>query len=637
MNSLTAEKSIFIRRHRALLVLSAAMLVLSPPLIFKTISYTRTTALDDIREASSHTLNLVMENLRGELARYRALPHLLASDPTYRKLWDPEKTPSDERAVNLLLEKNRNITGALDLYIMDRNGLTIAASNWQSKRTFIGKNFGFRPYFQQAMQGSLGRYFALGTTSLERGYYFSWPIRQQGKILGVMVCKIRVGQFETGWQTGKNEIIVTDRDGIIFLSSKPQWLFHSLMPLDATSLKRIRADRQYDKAILRPLDIVARKPLDAHASLITLQQMRAPNTQIRKAKNQRRRFGQTVEYLQIGRDMKTAGWQVHILAATNSIRTRIWRNVLVLLALLFGFFTGAALLLERLRRNRELIALQSGARIELEQRVEERTRELKKTQRELIQAGKLAALGKLSAGLSHELNQPLAAIRSYADNADIFLQRGETEPARSNLKNIGELIDRMARIIRHLRTYASKERVEASPTDLVAAVREALVLLHHRIKTQEAEIIDHLPEKAIIVHGGLVRLQQVFVNIISNALDAIAEQMHGRVVLELEETADKYIVIIRDNGTGLSSAELDRVFDPFYSTKDVGEGVGLGLSISYGIITQFGGRISVANVPGGGAIFRVALPKPDLPEKIPAPDHEYETGHKSAGEDIANV
>jgi len=505
---------------------------------------------------------------------------------------------------------------------MDPDGLTIAASNWQSRRTFIGRNFSFRPYFQQAIQGSLGRYFALGTTSLERGYYFSYPIRENGKIRGVMVCKIDVGHFEAAWKTGKNEIIVTDKDGIVFLSSKPEWLFRFLNPLSSEVLTRIRTNRQYGKAALMSLGIVENRVIDEHAALLKIKTEMSINPG-KTVQKPRRLLNRTVEYLRLSRDMRNAGWQVHILARTDLVRTQIWRNVFATGILLFSFFSGGALLLERLRRSKERIDIQAKARAELELRVEERTLELQQAQSELIQAGKLAALGKLSAGLSHELNQPLAAIRSYSDNAGTFLQRGEMKPARTNLKNIGELTERMARIIKHLRTYASKDEIEAGPTDPVVAVREALVLLRHRADKEDVTIIDSLPRSKIIVHGGAVRLQQVFVNILSNAFDAVADQKEKQVTLTLEEQDDMVIVVICDNGEGLTREELDRVFDPFFSTKEVGEGVGLGLSISYGIITQFGGRIEVANCLDGGAAFRVMLKKEAPTKQI----REKETVH----------
>ena len=391
-----------------------------------------------------------------------------------------------------------------------------------------------------------------------------------------MICKIQVGHLEQAWTTRRDEIIVTDRNGVIFLSSNKNWLYKSLTPLPDAVKKSVRADRQYSDIAIEPLPISNKKQIGEYYTAFDIKTA----------------TGKT-QYLQLSRNMLLVGWEVHILAPTDKISTQSWRNTIGASILLFGFFSGWAFLLERSRRNRERIELQSKARTELEQRVRERTNELQQAQSELIQAGKLAALGKLSAGLSHELNQPLAAIRSYSDNARTFLTRGQLDPAQANLKNIGELTDRMARIIKHLRTYASKEKIEAGPTDLVIAVREALVLLAHRLDKEKVEVIDQLPDTDVIVHGGSVRLQQVFVNILSNAFDAVSASAQKQVMISLDEQEDMFIVEICDTGPGLTQTELERVFDPFFSTKEVGEGVGLGLSISYGIITQFGGHIEI--------------------------------------------
>ena len=583
-----------------------------PFAIYKSIEYTRATILNNIRITSAHTLNLVVENLHGELARFQALPPLLAADPAYRVLWDKDKTRADVHRINLLLEKNKNITGALVLYILDKNGQTIAASNWRSKRTFIGANFSFRPYFREAMQGLLGRYFALGTTSKERGYYFSWAIREAGEVLGVMVCKIAVGHFERAWQSGHDEIVVADQNGIIFLSSKADWLYGSLSPLSSKKREAIALDRQYAKAKIHALPVKNRTPLANKALLIEI---------IEPGETQKDTFPpdlythETTQYLTLGRNMPRAGWQVHILARTDAVQNQIQRNAIGTTIFLFAVFTAMTLLLERARRIREGIEIQQQARAELQHNVEMRTQELQKAQGELVQAGRLAALGKISAGLSHELNQPLAAIRSYADNAELFLQRGQSAETSDNLKNIGELTERMARIIKHLRTYASKDKVEAGPTDLLVAVREAITILAHRIDKENVTIIDELPQDAIIVHGGLVRLQQVFVNIVNNSLDALSDTQNKQIILTLEERDNLQIIEVCDTGPGLTEKELEHAFDPFFSTKEVGKGVGLGLSISYGIIQQFGGHIEIANCDKGrGAALKVALCKQPMPE-----------------------
>jgi two-component system C4-dicarboxylate transport sensor histidine kinase DctB len=224
-----------------------------------------------------------------------------------------------------------------------------------------------------------------------------------------------------------------------------------------------------------------------------------------------------------------------------------------------------------------------------------------------VQATKLAALGQMSAGLSHELNQPLAAIRSYADNARAFIERGDTKTTFRNLGAISELISRMARIINNLRTYARNEPVSTRPILLRGAIDSALNLLDLRIKA-ECVTVHYDPEEANInVLGGEVRLQQVFVNLLSNSLDAVSDAQVKEIYIAVLRNNDHVAVQFRDTGPGIADNQLENVFDPFFSTKETGQGMGLGLSITYGLVTQFGGSISVSNHIDGGAVFVIRL------------------------------
>ena len=300
-----------------------------------------------------------------------------------------------------------------------------------------------------------------------------------------------------------------------------------------------------------------------------------------------------------------------------------------------SFVLVSALLLLAVRHQRKLrlqerIFLQEAARANLEEQVDQRTEaltsanrrlrneiierhraeeELHKTQEELVQSAKLAALGQMSVGLSHELNQPLAAIRSYSDNARTFLERALPESVQSNLEGISELTERMARIIRNLRTYARGEAVESRPTSLRVSLDEALNLLEVRFREEAVELDANLPDPSLQVVGGTVRLQQVFVNLISNGIDAMKGRDTRRLSISVVETDTQVEVSIADTGAGINHEDRANIFDPFYSTKGVGEGTGLGLSISYGIINQFGGQIKTHNGSDGGAVFTVFLKK----------------------------
>jgi two-component system, NtrC family, C4-dicarboxylate transport sensor histidine kinase DctB len=269
-------------------------------------------------------------------------------------------------------------------------------------------------------------------------------------------------------------------------------------------------------------------------------------------------------------------------------------------------------LMERRRALAERLASEAKANALLETRVAERTRELSeandqlhRAQADLVQAGKLSALGQMSAGISHELNQPLMAIRSYAENATLFLERNMGDKAADNLGRISDLARRMGRIIKNLRAFARQESEAVNDVDLVQVVAAALELTEARLRTGGVTVDWTAHVAPLWVRGGEVRLQQVLVNLISNAADAIGSG--GVVAIGVSEAGGRVRLTVRDSGPGI--AEPDRIFDPFYTTKEVGasEGMGLGLSISYGIVKSFGGEISGRNRPEGGAEFIVDL------------------------------
>ena len=233
--------------------------------------------------------------------------------------------------------------------------------------------------------------------------------------------------------------------------------------------------------------------------------------------------------------------------------------------------------------------------------------ELRKTQADLIQAGKLAGLGQMSAALSHELNQPLAAAKTYADSAAMLIDLERVPEARDNVRRISGLIDRMASISRHLRNFARKPNEKLSAVALDAVIADTLEIVSARLKTADADLLIDLGGDAAMVHAGFVRLQQVLVNLITNAADAVEGLDDRRIHVVAERQSEKVILTIRDHGGGVPAAIAERIFDPFYTTKGVGKGLGLGLSISYNIVKDFGGSLSVSNHPQGGAVFRIEL------------------------------
>lgn len=566
--------------------------------------------LDEAARTGAATLRLAAATLQGQLDRFERLPPLVAENGIVRRLAEGPDEPAHVAAANLYFRDLARQLAATDIYYMDAAGTTRAASNFDRETSFVGGNFAFRPYFTDAMTNGEGRFFALGTTSLKRGYYFGAPVPGEHGPLGVLVFKIDLDAIESTWRGGDHEIVVTDPEGIVFLSSRDDWLFKALGPLDAERLARTRATRRY---------------LDG--PIVTLPFAEAEGAGGRRMLTLSGEEGSR-GYLSLSEPMPAAGWDVTVLLPTlPAERQALIVALAVMLALGLGTMAGAVVL-QRRARLRERLQLQQVARDELEARVVERTAELaalarrlegevaerraaeehlREAQSGLIQAGKMAALGQMSAALSHEFNQPLAAARNFADNAQVLLDRGRTEDARGNIARILGLIDRMAAISRNLRSFARKPGQKLGPVDLAEVVAAAAEIAGLRLRTAGAELVVDLAPGLPPVVAGPVRLQQVLVNLVTNAADAVEGAEDRRIHLSARPTESGVTITVRDHGPGVAPGLVDRIFDPFFSTKEVGKGLGLGLSISYNIVNDFGGTLKVTYAEGGGALFCLEL------------------------------
>ncbi len=599
-------------------VLSAALLVMLGVMMLFAHRVFVSQALDGLFERERATVALHTENVRGWLGRYRPLAPTYAH---YSEIIGLLKNPQDQQRVddiNLQLERWTAASGASDTYLLDRSGMTIAASNWNAAKTFVGNDYAFRPYFQDAMQGRLGRYFAMGTTTGVRGYFFAYPVQDGGPPIGVVVVKIQVGLIEQDLRASPHQVFVSDQDGVILLSGHPRWRLKTLGGLDNEVRRRIGKRRQFAGA---PLPDVEIQGLDDGAGERLRLVYAEPDRSNAAVK----------EFLHLSQGMTVEGWTVHLLVETRGARRQALVYTMLLglgllagLLIAFVFWQRRQFYLSRLAKREQIQRA-------LERRVEERTADLttinarlaeevaertqaeatlRQTQAELVQAGKLAALGQMSTALSHEYNQPLAAIRTYAENAGAFLERGQIDKAESNLGRIAKLTERMASLSKHLTAFARKPKDTTGPVSVKAALDEAIALLRGRIEASGA-VVDVRGVDDVIVTGGQVRLQHVFMNLIGNAIDATAAASPPRITVTVREVEGKAAVVVEDNGTGFAEDDVERLFDPFFTRKEPGKGLGLGLSISFNIIRDFGGMISAENISGGGARLIVSLNRPE--------------------------
>ncbi|MFC6687191.1 sensor histidine kinase [Jhaorihella thermophila] len=539
-------------------------------------------ALDQLARRGRADLELASDRLSTQLQVYRELAVLMADHPVLDGLDDPSRRVAARDVLTEVADK----TSAFDIYFVAPDGTVLVSARGGAGRSVAGS-----AQFRRAMQGALGSDHGVDSAGGHRVYSYAAPVfGAGGRVRGALVVVADVEDVESTWRGSAPVVYFTDTRGEVFITNRSELLFWQ-----------------------RPEGWVGLRPAQGAAAAFDVQT-------IGRHEIWRLGWGPYVpaRALHLSRPLPVIGLTGEVLVDVGPARRLAGLQAAAIAAVCLAF---GAVLYMTMERRRAL----AEANAELEQRVEARTRELSDTNRrllreieerheaeaalrraqaELVQAGKLSALGQMSAGISHELNQPLMAIQQFAENGAALLERGRVETAARNLDRIAQLAARAARIIRNLRAFARNEAEPPARIDLVAVVTAAVELTEARLRA-ESVVLDWVPpDGPVYAWGGEVRLGQVLINLINNAADAMADQGDRRIRIRIED-GDRLAVTVADNGPGI--VDPDRIFEPFYSTKEVGGGMGLGLSISYGIVQSFGGNIRGANSPEGGAVFTVEL------------------------------
>lgn len=540
-------------------------------------------ALVQLESRARSDLALAADQLTSELQRYRELAVLLADHPAVSGLLAGDVGPT--AASSLLLEV-ADKTGALDIAVVDSSGRDMARAQSVVAGSHIGK-----ADFERAMDGALGVEHLYSEAFRRRAFNFAAPVfSPDGPVVGAVIVMADVEEVEAALRGDRPAVFFTDNRGIVFVSNRSELVFSARTGVSGGQLAPFvsyRESRQHGHTLWQ---------VDGGRYLPS-------------------------EALHLQQALPVIGLNGEVLLDVAPARQLAFLQSAATVALCLAFGALLFLVTERRRSLAKVnVALEERvarrteelerANLDLRHEVAERTdaeARLKKAQADLVQAGKLSALGQMSAGISHELNQPLMAIRSFAENAETFLERGKPEMAAQNLSRISELARRMGRIIKNLRAFAKQESEPLSDVDLVAVVDAAIEMGTSKIGHAGVNLDWAAPSGAVMVRGGEVRLQQVVLNLISNAVDAMEETEDRRIEITLERKGPRVFLAVRDTGPGI--AEPERIFDPFYTTKEIGsaEGMGLGLSISYGLVQSFGGQIRGRNHPENGAIFTVEL------------------------------
>lgn len=555
-------------------VVFAVMLLLAVATVWTSNNWLTQRYTETTRSRAELRLALYSGNLISELQRNSVVPQLLSRDETLiGALTSDEFQNSSQRLISY-----RDEIGAASLMLLDETGRVVAAT----ERERLGANHRATPYFVDALRASET---VFTTARNEVGAYvftYSRKILAAGELIGAIVVEVDLQKFEAGWAGISDAVMVANSEGTVILSTEPRW----------------RGKNEVEALITMSPPSAIERALEATAEWAAL-----PSDA----------FFAGEEVLRQDTRIPFQGWRMTSFTTYASVRERV-NGVLALEIMGFAILLALAsyVISRRATTASRFFQLESA---ELRQLNEALSREMAERQKAeaslevaeqtLAQSSKLAALGEMSAAVSHELNQPLAAMKTYLAGAKLLLQRKRPEEALSSFQRIDDLIERMGAITRQLKSYARKGGDAFEPLDVRASVSAALAMMEPQLKRREVRISRNVPRDTVRIMGDKVRLEQVLINLLRNAIDATKATETPQVDI-LVTQSDMVRITVRDNGPGVD--DLDQLFEPFYTTKSPGDGVGLGLAISSGIVSDFGGRLTARNGTEGGAVFEVELP-----------------------------
>ena len=560
------------------LLLIAAFVTCATGVFYGSYSYFKGQEL----ERAAARLTLYRSTAENELRHFAHLPFLLSLDPVVQSTL----TGGDPQVLNVRLARFAQSAGLDAIYLMDRTGDTIAASNAQRPSSFVGQNYGFRPYFQDAMNGELGEFYGIGATTGIPGYFYAMPvgIGVDGPA-GVIAIKVDLSALQDSWQASGERIILSNASGIVLLASDPEWRYRTLETLSDQQRDQIASVRQFGQEPLEPLPWT-RDRINQTADI----------------------DGQKLLYLATT-DLPNS-WELHFFLPDDEAVTRaaLSTGVMVLMAVLTiialqirrGRMMGEAL---RKSEDEEVLLRRANERLAIE--IDERRsaeQALKKTQADLERAGRLAALGQLASSVTHELGQPIAAMRNQ-----IVASEMTSGPSVLGEKMQG-LVARMENITKQLKFFSRKGRDQFEAVDIDKVLADALELLVPSIARTGASVDVQNLATPVFVHANRLRLEQVITNIVRNALDAVDGGDVRQITIATHTDKGRLYLDVTDTGHGLGEYTLDDLREPFKTTRESGQGMGLGLTISAGIVSDHGGTITAWDNPTGGATFRIDLP-----------------------------
>jgi two-component system C4-dicarboxylate transport sensor histidine kinase DctB len=560
-------------RVMMIIVISAAVAVVWVTNQLLTERFTEST-----RSRAEVRLALYSGNILSELQRSQIVPQLLARDPSLvGALNSNDFSQSSQRLISY-----RDEIDAAGLILIDGGGRAVAVTDRQK----LGSQHRSEPYFVQALRSDETVFTTNVTDNGTRLFSYSRKLKNLGETIGVIVVELNLQQFETAWAGFTDAVVVTDSEGQILLSTEGRW-----RGLSETEALELRSAPTAIQRAVRATSDWSVLSIDAYVE------------------------GQPVmrQEARVG----FQGWRMASFTTYAGVRERV--NAFIALEIMMfaiilavGFYFASRKATSRLvifqRESAELRQLNAALQREIAER-EKAERNLEVAEQTIQQSSKLAILGEMSAAVSHELNQPLAAMKTYLAGAKLLLQRRRPDEALSSFQRIDDLIERMGSITRQLKSYARKGGDAFETIDVRDSVSSALSMMEPQLRQRKMAITSSLPRDPVYVDADRIRLEQVLINLLRNALDATKGVTDPEVILLLS-VSDEVLITVRDNGVGID--DLESLFEPFYTTKAPGDGVGLGLAISSGIVNDLGGRMTAKNGQSGGALFEISLPLADM-------------------------
>ena len=593
------ESSFFKRRSVRFIALGVACAVIAIATFAAARRVNQASAMHDTGRAATSRAQTAASLLSSELQKYRLLPLVLSDYPNVQNVLKRE-TPKTVAKLNARLELIAQRTYASAIYVVRADGRTIAASNWRLPTSFVGHDYGFRPYFKRALRHGSAEQFALGTVSRKPGYFLA---RRSANGLGVIVVKVEFNRIESIWARQQAPTIVLDANGVAIMASKPAWRLRATHPLPATTREAILRAKIYGDHAPRPLTPDITIP--------------SPPGNVATDKDKQR-------YIMATESIPVNGWtlmtleplEANLVAASS--RTLIAALIATLVAVVgFGFLV----------RSREARAMRLANKLELEKQVELRTAELRGANKKLVhesrerernearlrtareelaQSNRLATLGQITAGVAHEINQPLAALRTFAENANVMIEKGRSQDVTPNVDHIIRLSQRIGDITGELRAFARREPGKG-PIMLNTATDGALLLIGDRLRQLGVSVERSGVAETIAVAADRVRVEQILINLLQNASDAISDTPNPTITIATTIHHNKAEVEIGDNGPGINPKLQRELFKSFVTQK--ADGLGLGLVISRDLAREIGGELTYEPRRRDiGATFLLRLP-----------------------------